>query len=105
MDEGEEMYVTSMQIFNFMLTAQTLSSISVPVLLLNDCLFTFSQSLYLYIKILKSKVWSKLWLACECMSTCLYVYVLSLNEFCCQVLRNSASLLQPQATYDISTQP
>lgn len=34
-DEGEEMYVTSMQIFNFMLTAQTLSSISAPVLLLN----------------------------------------------------------------------
>lgn len=33
MDEGE-MYVTSMKIFNFMLTAQTLSSISVPVLLL-----------------------------------------------------------------------
>lgn len=52
MDEGE-MYVTSMEIFNFMLTAQTLSSISAPVLLLSDCLFTFCivkpLSLYKYL--------------------------------------------------------
>lgn len=42
MDEGEEMYVTSMLILNFMLSAQTLCSISSPLLSLNHCPLTFS---------------------------------------------------------------
>lgn len=39
-DEGG-MSVTSMQIYNYMLTAQTLNLISTPLLLLNDCSFHF----------------------------------------------------------------
>lgn len=83
LDEGEEMYVTSMQSFNFMLTTQTLSSISAPVLLLNHCLFTFFfiEPLALYTKTLcKSKVWGKVWLVCECKPTSVYVCVLCLHE-------------------------
>lgn len=59
MDEGEEMYVTSIQIFSVLLSSSNLE-FNICLCSLGKCLFAFIfiDPLSLYIKILcKSKVW------------------------------------------------